>query len=107
MIFYLIVATTVLNHVAFRGSKVLVSLYALELGANPFSVGLLFSLYSLFPLFLAFYAGRIADRFGARWPMIAGSVGLACGLLLPYLLPRLSSLYVSAALIGAFYIFYT
>ena len=107
MIFYLIVATTVLNHVAFRGSKVLVSLYALELGANPLSVGLLFSLYSLFPLFLAFYAGRIADRFGARWPMIVGSVGLACGLLLPYLLPRLPALYVSATVIGAFYIFYT
>ncbi len=107
MIFYLIVATTVLNHVAFKGSKVLVSLYALELGANPLSVGLLFSLYSLFPLFLAFYAGRIADRFGARWPMFVGSLGLACGLLLPYLLPRLPALYASATLIGAFYIFYT
>jgi MFS family permease len=107
MIFYLIVATTVLNHIAFKGSKVLVSLYALELGANPLSVGLLFSLYSLFPLFLAFYAGRIADRFGARWPMLVGSLGLACGLLLPYLLPRLPALYVSATVIGAFYIFYT
>src|SRR5688572_4274304 len=107
MIFYLIVATTVLNHIAFKGSKVLVSLYALELGANPLSVGLLFSLYSLFPLFLAFYAGRIADRFGARWPMLVGSLGLGCGLLLPYLLPRLPALYVSATVIGAFYIFYT
>lgn len=107
MIFYAIVATTVINHIAFKGSKVLVALYAMELGANPLSVGLLFSLYSLFPLFLAFYAGRIADRLGARWPMILGSLGLACGLLLPWMLPHLVSLYVSAALIGAVYIFYT
>ncbi len=107
MIFYAIVATTVLNHIAFRGSKVLASLYALELGANPLNVGLLFSLYSLFPLFLAFYAGRIADRLGARWPMLIGSLGLACGLLLPYLMPRLPALYASAATIGTFYIFYT
>ncbi len=107
MVFYLIVATTVLNHIAFKGSKVLVALYAIELGANPFSVGLLFSLYSLFPLFLAFHAGRIADRFGARWPMVLGSAGLSAGLLLPFLFARLPMLYVSAALIGAFYVFYT
>ncbi len=107
MTFYAIVVTTVLNHIAFKGSKVLVSLYAIDLGANPLSVGLLFSLYSLFPLFLAFYAGRIADRLGARWPMLLGSLGLGGGLLLPVMLPGLPVLYVAVALIGAFYIFFT
>ena len=35
MPFYLILLVTMLNHVAFKGSKVLISLYAIELGANP------------------------------------------------------------------------
>ncbi len=107
MIFYVIVMTTVLTHIAFKGSKVLIALYAMELGANPFSVGMLFSLYSLFPLFLAVYAGRLSDRLGPRVPMLIGAGGLGCGLLLPYLLPGLPILYVSATLIGTCYIFYT
>ena len=106
MSFYVIVALTVLNHIAFKGSKVLISLYAMELGANPFTVGILFSLYSLFSLFIALYAGRLSDRLGPRIPMLIGSLGLGCGLLLPYLLPRLETLYFSAILIGTLYIFY-
>lgn len=35
MPFYLILLVTMLTHVAFKGSKVLISLYAIELGANP------------------------------------------------------------------------
>ena len=107
MIFYIIVAATVINHIALKGSKVLAALYAMELGGNPLSVGIVFSLYSLFPLFLAFFAGRISDRYGARRPMLLGALGLSCGLLLPFLVPSLPALYVSAALIGACYIFYT
>jgi MFS family permease len=106
MSFYVIVALTVLNHIAFKGSKVLIALYAMELGANPFTVGILFSLYSLFSLFIALYAGRLSDRRGPRIPMLIGSVGLGCGLLLPYLLPRIETLYFSAVLIGTLYIFY-
>jgi MFS family permease len=107
MIFYLVIVATVLNQIAFKGSKVLMSLYAMELGADPFIVGVLISLYSLFPLFLAVYAGRLSDRFGPRIPMLLGSLGLAGGLLLPFLLPRLATLYASATMIGCFYIFYT
>jgi len=107
MIFYLAVISTVLNQIAFKGSKVLMSLFAMELGADQFMVGLLISLYSLFPLFLAVTAGRISDRFGPRLPMLLGSLGLAGGLLLPFLLPRLATLFVSAAVIGFLYIFYT
>lgn len=107
MIFYLVIIATLLNQIAFKGSKVLMSLYAMNLGADPFIVGVLISLYSLFPLFLAVYAGRLSDRLGPRIPMLLGSLGLACGLLLPFLLPRLSILLVSAAIIGCIYIFYT
>ncbi len=107
MIFYLVIIATLINQIAFKGSKVLMSLYAMNLGADPFIVGILISLYSLFPLFLAVYAGRLSDRLGPRIPMLIGSLGLACGLLLPFLLPRLATLLVSAAIIGCLYIFYT
>jgi len=106
MTFYLIVLVTVLNHIAFKGSKVLISLYALELGASPLTIGVLFAMYAVFPVFLSVYAGKVSDRFGFRLPMLFGACGLMAGLLLPYLAPQLAALYVSAALIGMCYIFY-
>ena len=39
--------------------------------------------------------------------MLFGASGLALGLLLPFLMPSLATLYVSAALVGTCYIFYT
>lgn len=96
----IVVALAVLNQIAFKGSKMLVALHAIELGARPFSLGLLISAYACVPLLLSVHAGRLSDRFGARRPMIAGSFGIAAGLLLPVALPTLPALYVSATLIG-------
>lgn len=104
---YVIVALTVLNHIAYKGSKMLVSLYAIDLGATPLTIGILYSLYSFFSLFLALYAGRVSDRLGPRAPMFAGSLALGVGLVLPYLWGGLAVLFVSASLIGTLYIFYT
>ncbi|HXF65817.1 MAG TPA: MFS transporter [Burkholderiales bacterium] len=106
MAFYPVVLVTVLNHVAFKGSKVLISLFAIELGASPFTIGLLFAMYSVFPVFLSVHAGRVSDRFGSRPPMVFGACGLAAGLLLPALFPGLPALFFSATLIGLCYIFY-
>ena len=106
MAFYLIVLVTVLTQISYKGSKVLISLYAIELGANPFTNGLLFAMYAVFPALLAVYAGRVSDRFGFRAPMLIGACGLAGGLLLPFLMPKLATLFVSAGMIGMFYIFY-
>lgn len=105
--FYLIVLVTVLTHTSFKGSKVLISLYAIDLGANPLTIGVLFSMYSLFPVFLSVYAGKLSDRYGFRPPMLFGACGLLLGLLLPFMMPQLATLYISATLIGMCYIFYT
>ena len=102
-----IVLLSVLTHTAYKGSKVLMSLSALELGANEFFVGMLFSAYALFPLLLSVYAGKISDRIGFRRPMLYGSIGLLAGLAIPFMFFRLEALYVAAALIGFCYIFYT
>ncbi|MBI4204263.1 MAG: MFS transporter [Betaproteobacteria bacterium] len=103
---YVVFLIVLCNMTSFRGSKVLVSLFAIELGAPQFYIGILVALYSLFPMLLALYAGKLSDRLGVRWPMIIGSIGLAMGLSLPYLFPALAALYVSAALIGGSHVFY-
>ncbi|MBM3343789.1 MAG: MFS transporter [Betaproteobacteria bacterium] len=99
----LIVVVTMLG---MRGSKITVSLMSLELGASQFLVGVIVALYSLLPMFLGLYAGKLTDRLGVRLPIICGSIGIAIGLLIPGLLPKLPSLFVSAAAIGAAHIFY-
>jgi MFS family permease len=105
--FLFVLLMTVMNHVAFKGSKVLISLFAIELGAQPLLIGVLVALYSLFSVFLSVYAGRISDRLGPRLPMLFGSIGLAAALAMPYLVPRVPGLVVSALMIGTCYIFYT
>jgi MFS family permease len=90
-----------------RASRVLVSLFALELGSSVSGVGLLVACYALFPLLLAVFAGKLSDRLGVRLPMLFGAAGMACGMLMPFLLPSLTGLFVSAALIGASNIFFS
>lgn len=106
MALYIAVLVTVLTHTSYKGSKVLISLYALELGATPFVVGFLFATYSIFPALLAVFAGRLADRYGARRLILFGACGLMIGLLVPFVVPGLAFLFVSAVVIGLSYIFY-
>lgn len=96
----------VVNMLGMRGSKITVSLMSLELGASQFMVGVIVALYSLLPMFLGLYAGKLTDRLGVRLPIICGSIGIAAGLAIPGLLPVLPALFVSAAAIGAAHIFY-
>ncbi|MDH5246369.1 MAG: MFS transporter, partial [Betaproteobacteria bacterium] len=77
------------NHSVLTGSRVVVALDALSMGASPFTVGVLISLYSLLPVFLSVAAGRLVDRIGARRPMLAGSVAIGVGATLPAAVPGL------------------
>lgn len=95
-----LIALTVLSHTAFNGTRMLVSLYAIHLHASPFTVGTLMSSYALLPMVLAVSAGRLIDRVGARWPMFGASAAMALGVLLPFIWPRLETLYVATTLIG-------
>ena len=106
MAIYLIVLLCVLNHACFSGSRMVTSLYALELGASQFTIGVLMALYAICPLFFAIYAGRLADRLGPRGPMLAGTAGVGLAMLLPPLFPGLASLYASALLIGSSFHFF-
>jgi MFS family permease len=95
-----------LNHAGFGGSRVAVSLYALELGANQFAIGVLMALYGLCPMLLAVSIGKLADRIGPRLPMLLGTTGISMALLLPPLFPGLVTLYLSALLIGTSFHFF-
>jgi predicted MFS family arabinose efflux permease len=88
------------------GSRMIATLFAIQLGANPFLVGLLISAYSVLPLLLSVYSGRASDRYGARYPMLAGALASAVGTLLPALVPSLGILYLSAVLVGTGFIFF-
>lgn len=106
MSLYLTALLAILNQVAVKGSKMLVALYAIELGASPLTIGALVSTYAVFPLVLAVYAGRVSDRRGVRGPMMIGSLGMATGLVLPAVFPALPALFLSSALIGTAALFF-
>ena len=103
---YLITLNTLLVQGAHIGSRVVASLFALNLGASPFTIGLLISVYAVFPLLLGVYSGRISDRYGARRPMMGGIALLAVGLGVPALWPTLPMLFLSAILIGTGFVFF-
>ncbi|HET7132058.1 MAG TPA: MFS transporter, partial [Gammaproteobacteria bacterium] len=106
MIVYVAVLCTLLQGITQRGSKMLLSLAALDLGASQFQVGLLAALFPVFPLLLAVYAGRFSDRVGVKAPMIGGSVMMAAGLCVPLGWTGMHGLYAGAVLIGLGHIFF-
>src|ERR1043166_7736350 len=106
MTIYLCFSLALFNMISQRAVRVLVTLYALTLGAEPLTIGLLAATFSLFPMLLSWHAGKISDRFGPRWPLTVGAVLGVCALLLPYFLPALGSLFVAAMLFGLGSTFY-
>jgi MFS family permease len=103
---YLMVFLNVIVHGCLNGSRMVVVLYGIELGANMVEVGVMVALYSVLPLLLGVQSGRLSDRYGVRLPMLFGVILCGCGLLLPYLWRQLAALYLSAATIGAAFMLY-
>jgi len=99
-----ILAMIVLWNSAYKGARVLNTLYALELGAQPFDTGLLLATYGVIPLLAAIHAGKIADRYGPRFPVAAGFLISAVGVVLPFLWPVFPALFVAAAVTGTGFI---
>lgn len=106
MIIYLILFLGLLNWMSYMSSRVLMSLFAIELGASPAAIGLLIGLYGLGPLLLSVHAGKVSDRVGSFWPIMLGSAGIAAGLAIPYLFPRLEALYAAALVMGISLVFF-
>jgi predicted MFS family arabinose efflux permease len=95
-----IVTLTVLAHTGFVGSRMLVSLFALDQQSSAFTVGILMALYALLPMLLAVSVGRLVDRVGTLWPLAGAGLALVAGLAVPYAWPSLTGLFVAASVIG-------
>jgi MFS family permease len=106
MAIYLIVLSCVLIHAGFAGAKVALPLHALQLGVDPFSVGVIMALWALVPMLIALYVGRLVDRVGPRVPMLCGTVGVMIALLVPYFLPDVIGLIVMAVVVGTAFQFF-
>jgi MFS family permease len=95
-----VIALGIANHIVLTGNRITVTLEALRQGHSTAVVGMLMALYAFFPMLCAVAAGRFSDRVGVRRPMLAGSVGLAVGAMIPVWLTGLAPLLVSTAVVG-------
>ena len=85
--------------------RVIITLYALKLGAQPFTVGVLAAMVSVLPTLLSWQVGRFADRFGSRWLLMLCTVAGTLGMLISYAMPGLPSLFVTSVMYGLLYAF--
>ena len=102
----LIFLLTVLPHVAFAGARVTLSLFALHLGATPFTVGIIISLLAVVPMVFSVRWGRRIDRIGVYKPMLLGSALVLASLLLAFALPRIETLFAVSVLAGSGFMLY-
>jgi len=97
---------SLLNGTSVFASQMVLSLYALDLGASALTVGVLAGMFSLFPMLLAVHAGKMIDRVGARWPMVCGTAASGAGLLLPFFWPAVPALFIASVMQGLSIVFF-
>jgi predicted MFS family arabinose efflux permease len=94
-----------LGHLAFVGARMTTTLFALELGASEFAVGVLMSLFALLPALLSVSAGRLIDRAGPKRPLMFSLFALTLATALPFVFPFLQVLYLSTTLLGVSFMY--
>ena len=80
-------------HTCYIGSKVVLALVALDLGASQLVIGLLIACYGVVPTLLGVFAGRLADTAGMRLPMLIGSASVGVAMVAGYLWHSLGALF--------------
>lgn len=95
-----VLALALFSMTGVRAGRVMLALYALHLGAQPVTVGILAAAFSVPPMLLSLVAGRFADRVGARMPLVIGAAGGGLGMLVLYFLPGMPALFVAAFMNG-------
>lgn len=99
-VIYLTLALTFFNFTGNNAMRVLMTLYALHLGASATAVGVIGGLLFLFPVLLSWFVGGLADRKAARKLLMFAATCAAASLLLMYFFPTLPVFYAAAALNG-------
>ena len=102
----LIFAVTLIGFTSVNASRLVLQLFALELGASPTEVGILVALFYVFPLLLSLPAGTWGDRYGPRRPLLFSAVCGIVGLVIPYFVHTMPALYLAGALSGMSFAFF-
>ena len=97
---YLTLALTFFNFTGNNAMRVLLTLYALHLGAPATAVGVIGGLLFVFPVLLSWVVGGLADRKAARKLLMFAATCAVASLLLMYFFPTLPVFYAAAALNG-------
>ena len=92
--------------VALNAARVVLTLYALTLGAPASSVGVLGGMFYIFPLLLSWPIGATSDRIGPRRLLLIGAITGTGALVLPYYVREIGTFYVAAAMCGLSIAFY-
>ena len=95
-----VIALALLNMTSVRAGRVLLTLYALKLDAQPLFIGMLAAGFSVIPILFSWLAGRWSDRYGSRWLLLLGVAGSSSGVLLPYFMPSLTTIFIAGVLSG-------
>ena len=96
-----LIALMVLTHVTYTGSRIALSLYALELTGSAFSVGLLMSVLAVIPMLMSVHTGRWTDRAGPTVPSMAALCLVIVGALLPWAVRSMAGMIAASMLLGS------
>lgn len=103
---YLTFSLTLLLATTWTASRMVFSLYALTLGAQPHEIGILVVASNLFPLLLSWPIGTLSDRIGPKLPLVLSTISGAIGLAIPYFVHSLNALYAGGTLVGLSFALY-
>lgn len=102
-----IVLLATLAYAGPQGTRVAVTLEALQLGLSPAVVGMLNAVSFLLPMVVSIPAGRIVDRIGVRGPIYSMIVMLIAAQALAFAAPSVWTLGLAAAAAGIGYVGFT
>jgi len=103
---YLTFIITLIGFVAVNAARVVLQLYALDIGANPTQVGILVASYYVCPLLLSLTAGSMGDRLGPQGPLLLSAACGTAGLVIPYFWHTLPALFIGGAMSGLSFAFF-
>ncbi len=95
-----VIATLVAVHACMAVTRVTASLWALDQGHGEWTVGVLLSLFALAPIFLAMWAGRLADRHGFHRPVAVGVLMALAGAVVALASPSMPAVAFSCLMTG-------
>lgn len=98
---WLLVLMNGLNHAEYIGARFTMLLFAVKLQASPALMGMLIAVNSLLPTLTSVQIGRWLDRrTSLRRPMLAASLLLGAGVLLPFFWGSIPALFVMCVING-------